>query len=356
MLKFAHSDTQQVSENGNSKLEWKKIIRPYLAIDDRKAWLQLLNTVVPFFFLWYLAYQAYLISFWLSLPISLLNAGFLMRIFVLMHDCGHGTFLKSAFLRNLVGHTTGWLTLTPYWQWSNDHAIHHNTSGNLNKQGYGDLWTVTAREYSQMTFSEKLHYRIYRFPLTILFFTPVLYFFFHQRLIKPHDGAKERRSVIYTNIFIAIMALAINFTIGWKAFLAVHLPTALIAQMMGFYFFYVQHQYENPYWKYNEEWDYFDASMKGSSFFKLPKLLQWFTANIGYHHIHHLCHLIPNYNLQKCHEENKLFQDPVKLDIMDSFKSLILHIYDESTEELISFRKYKKRYESSCPQPQPIDS
>ncbi len=340
MSKLTHSNIEQISEN------WKKIVRPYMALDDKKAWLQVINTIVPFVALWYLAYQAYLTSFWLGFPISLLNAGFLIRLFIIMHDCGHGTLFKSTFSRNLVGHIAGWLHLTPYSQWSNDHAIHHNTSGNLDKKrkAGNNIWTITTQEYSQMPPLEKFNYRFQRHPVTMLLINPIVYYFILMRLYQPHDGSKEKRSVLYTNLFIAIVTPVLCLTIGWKAFLAVHLPTTFIAQMTGFYFFYVQHQYENAYWKRNEEWDYFEASMKGSSFFKLPKILQWFTASIGYHHIHHLCHLIPNYNLQKCHEENKLFQNPVELSLLDSLKCFNLHIYDESTKELISFREYKKRY------------
>ena len=326
------------------KENWKKIVKHYSTPDEGKSWFQVANTLIPYFVLWFLSYQSLKIHFALSLFFSVLLAGFMVRTFIIMHDCGHGSFFKSSKKRTIVGYITGFLTWTPYWQWTNDHAIHHQTSGNLDKRGHGDVWTATVNEYKEMSFWGKIGYRLYRFPPVTFLLGPIFVFQWNFRFFKKHDGPKEKQSVIICNIFLVLMLATAHFTIGLKDFFIVHGIATLIAQIAGTWLFYVQHQYEGVYWRRNESWDYFDSAMEGSSYFKLPAPLQWISGNIGFHHLHHLSHKIPNYKLQKAMEENEIFKNPYTITMGSSLKSAFMHIYDEEHGDLISFGEYSRRY------------
>lgn len=332
-----------------TKENWKKIIRPYITPDHAKSWQQVLTAVPPYILCWVLSYQLFKISYFAALPMMLLAALFTVRSFIIMHDCGHGSFFKSKKLRTFIGYITGFVCFTPYHQWTLSHAIHHKHSGNLDKRGVGDVWTATVDEYQNMSALGKFGYRFYRHPFVTFFIGPFYIFMISYRFFAKEDGAKERRSVIITNLYIAAYILTMGTWLGWGTFLLIQFTILQMAQIMGVWLFYVQHQYEGVYWKRQGDWDYFDSAMNGCSYFKMPKILQWFSGNIGFHHIHHLSHSIPNYNLEKAMQENEIFQNPPTVNVLTSLKSAFLNIYDERTEELISFREMKKRYNSKVP-------
>lgn len=325
---------------------WKKIVRPYMEADHKKSWWQVANTLIPYFATWYLAYRSLEISYWLTLFFCLLNAGFMVRTFIIMHDCGHGSFFKSKKLRTIVGYITGFLTFTPYEQWTADHAAHHQTSGDLDRRGRGDVWTVTAQEYSNMSWSQRLGYRLYRNTFVTFIIGPIYLFQFRFRFTDKRDDAKGRKSVHICNAALLLIIGTLVYAIGWKAFLMIQIPATVVAQFTGTWLFYVQHQYEDVYWERHENWDYFDAAMKGCSYFKMSRLMHWFTGNIGFHHLHHLSHLIPNYNLRRAMEENEIFQEPSVVTWKTCWKTALMKVYDEDRKELITFSEYRKRYEA----------
>ncbi|TNE97585.1 MAG: fatty acid desaturase [Deltaproteobacteria bacterium] len=324
--------------------DWKIIAKKYSTPDPVKSWGQIANTLIPYFTLWYLAYRALEISIWLTIAISLLNQFFNCRTFIIMHDCGHGSFFKSKKLRTIVGTICGILTFTPYEQWTKSHATHHNTSGNLDKRGIGDIWTLTATEYGEMSPWNRLMYHLYRFPFVTFVLGPFYLFQIAYRVKAKGDGPLQDRNRWLTNFALVAIITTLCLTIGWKAFLAVHLPIVIVSNTLGAWLFFVQHQYEDVYWRKTEDYDYFQACMKGCSYLKLPKLFQFGTGNIGIHHIHHLSHKIPNYNLQRAFDENDIFQDCTILGFWDSFKGIWLKLYDENTQSMISFGEYYRRY------------
>jgi len=326
---------------------WKKIVKPYTTPSLLKSWWQVTNTLIPYFFLWWLSYKVIGISYWLLLPLCFLNGLFMVRTFIIFHDCGHGSFFKSKILRTLVGYITGVLTFTPYWQWTKDHAGHHATSGNLNKRGMGDITTITVNEYKQMHWIEKFGYRLYRMPFVTFFVGPFYFFILKFRFFQKEDGPKEKRSVLITNMALVILIGALASLMGFKNFLIIQAGILLFSQPIGIFLFYVQHQYEDAYWEKNEKWNFYDASVRGSSYFKLPKVLQWFSGNIGFHHIHHLSHQIPNYNLEKCMNENEVFQNSKIITLSEGFSTLFLKLWDEDKKSMITWSEYKKLHASS---------
>jgi omega-6 fatty acid desaturase (delta-12 desaturase) len=282
-------------------------------------------------------------SYWLTLALAIPTAGFLARIFIIQHDCGHGSFFKSRKANDYLGSFCGVLTFTPYYYWRKSHAIHHATASNLAERGIGDIYTMTVREYLQQSKWGRLKYRLYRHPLFLFVIVPTFLFVVLYRF--PHPDSKswkrERASVWWTNVMLAALAVGLGLTIGFKALLLVHLPIMVLAATVGTWLFFVQHQFEDTYWAKEDEWDYTLAALKGSSYYKLPKVLQWFTGNIGFHHIHHLSPRIPNYLLEKCHEENPIFHQVIVLTLWTSFKSIFLSLWDEDQGRLVSFRQLK---------------
>jgi omega-6 fatty acid desaturase (delta-12 desaturase) len=268
-----------------------------------------------------------------------------VRIFIIQHDCGHGSFFKSRQANDYLGSACSLFTLTPYLYWRKGHAIHHASAGNLEHRGVGDVYTMTVKEYLAQSPWGRLKYRFYRHPLVLFMLAPALLFFILYRFPDPRAKAlkREQASVWWTNLAIGVVVAALSLTIGWQAFLLVHLPITLLAATLGTWLFFVQHQFEDTYWAKEGEWDYTLAALQGSSYYKLPLVLQWFTGNIGFHHIHHLSPRIPNYLLQRCHEENPLFQQVVVLTLGSSFKTIFLSLWDEDQRRLVSFGQLKSR-------------
>jgi omega-6 fatty acid desaturase (delta-12 desaturase) len=323
-----------VTSNDNS---WQKVVMKYNFPDHLVSWWQVINTVVPYVGIWILMVYTLEISYWLTLLLSVFAAGFLVRIFIIFHDCGHGSFFKSDRLNKLVGIPLGLLVFTPYHRWHRDHKEHHMTVGNLDKRGVGDVQTLTVKEYLLLSPWKKFSYRFYRHPLFLIAVAPLLLFLIQHRLPKAYMTFMQKMYVHLSTLAIAIIALLVIWAIGWKAFVMIQLPIIYIASVHGVWLFYVQHQYESVKWVRGDEWDYKTIAIEGSSFFKLPAVLRWFTGNIGFHHIHHLSPRIPNYKLNQCHKENPMFQDVEPITFFSSLKSLRLRLWDEEKQKLIGF-------------------
>ena len=329
-------------ENGTKTLttsspSWMEIVSRYNFSDPLKSWWQLINSVIPYLALWAAMIWSLQISYWITLLLSVFAAGFLVRIFIIFHDCGHGSFFKSQRLNRIVGVITGFMAFTPYHKWHHDHKEHHATVGNLDKRGTGDVDTLTIEEFLKRSKWDQFRYRIYRHPIFLFGIAPFLVFVFQNRLTKKYMSRKEKGYLHLTNLALILAILLSMWAIGWKAYLLIQLPVLYIAAIHGLWLFYVQHQYENVVWKRSNEWSYKDIAMEGSSYFKLPKVLQWFTGNIGFHHIHHLSPRIPNYKLPVCYKENQIFQTVQPITFFSSLKSLKLRLWDEKRNKLVGF-------------------
>jgi omega-6 fatty acid desaturase (delta-12 desaturase) len=279
------------------------------------------------------------VSYFLTLFLSVFAAGFMVRLFIIFHDCGHGSFFKSTKLSDVVGIILGILTFTPYYKWHRAHKIHHATVGNLDKRGTGDVWVLTVDEFNTIKRWKRRFYRVYRNPLIMFMIGSPLIFLVLNRLTNRHLNKKEKLNVYFTNFVLLLMLVLMHFTIGIKAYLMIQLPVIFIGSVMGVWLFYVQHQFEGVHWYRQDEWDYKTVALQGSSFYKLPKVLQWFSGNIGFHHIHHLSPKIPNYKLANCHKENTLFSEISPITLWTSIRTMKLRLWNERSGKLISFRE-----------------
>lgn len=324
-----------------SEDRWVKIIAPYRNGDSLHSWWQITNTFVPYVILWILMVISFSYSYWITLPIILVSSGFLVRLFIIFHDCGHGSFFKSKRLSEVVGFIIGVLAFTPYHRWHNAHLTHHRTVGNLDKRGSGDVWTLTVDEYLALPKRKQLAYRIFRNPFIMFGLGAGLMFLIGNRFTKKSFTRKEKLSVYATNAGIALLAATLCLTIGWKAYLLIQIPVMYFAAIGGVYLFYLQHQFEGTHWYGEQDWDFKTVALQGSSYYKLPKVLQWFSGNIGFHHIHHLSSKIPNYRLEKCHRENELFSSIKPIPFFRGFKYVNLKLWDRKTGRLIRFKDLK---------------
>ena len=321
----------------DSAARWREIVAKYQTPGVKPAVWQLVSTLVPLALTVVLMNWSLSVSYWLTLALAFPAAGFFIRTFIIMHDCGHGSFLPSKTWNNVVGWITGILTSTPYAHWRREHAIHHATSGHLEQRGTGDISTMTVREYLNASRFRRLYYRIYRNPITLLGFGPIVLFIKHRWPTRGIAGRKEVWNVHLTNLALAALATAFTLLTGFRDFLLIWAPIALLAGTIGVWLFYVQHQFEEAYWRGGDEWDYATAAVHGSSYFRLPKVLQWFTGNIGFHHVHHLSPKIPNYRLERCHRENPTFQKVVTLTLWQSVRTMGLRLWDEESGRMVGF-------------------
>jgi len=321
--------------------QWQDLVKKYQFPDNWRSVWQIANSVIPYIAIWYLMYRSLSVSYFLTLLLALPAAGLMTRIFIIMHDCGHGSFFKSSKANHLVGTVTGILTHTPYFQWTREHAIHHASSGDLSRRGVGDVTTLTVNEYLALSKWGRLKYRLYRNPLVLLGVGPHFIFLLWHRFTGKHSGRRERNNVYVTNLGMLILYGSLWWVMGLKALLMIAAPIVIIAGACGVWLFYVQHQYEDTYWRGRGEWDYATSALLGSSYYKLPRVVQWFTGNIGFHHIHHLSPKIPNYKLQQCHEENPLFQESTVLGFRKSLKSASLRLWDEERQRMVGFSHLK---------------
>jgi len=318
--------------------DWKRAIEPYVGPDSRRATLQVATTLGLLAIAFVAMVYAMDVSILLALAIAPVTAGLLVRTFIMMHDCAHGSLFESRRINDLVGYVTGVLTLTPFDQWRRDHALHHASSGDLDRRGHGDVPTITVREYKAKPPKAQFTYRLIRHPASLMFVGPI-HLMVGQRLRSRSKATKDKQitSVWATNAGIVVgLALAI-WAIGWKATLLVYGLPIYLAAMAGIWLFYVQHQFEDAYWESHDQWDYVTACLRGSSHLKLPAVFQWFTGSIGLHHIHHLSPRIPNYRLQRCHDDNVLFQSAPEVTFRSGMAALRLALWDEDRRRMVRF-------------------
>lgn len=318
---------------------WQKVIMKYNQPDLRKSIWQIYNSVIPYFILWYLMVQSLQVSYIITLFLIIIASGFLVRIFIIFHDCGHGSFFKSKKTNHIVGIICGILAYTPYDKWHSQHSGHHATTVNLDKRGIGDVWTMTVNEYKNSSKGKRFFYRAFRNPFIMFTVGPLFMIIVQNRFSKKSLTPKERWNVYFTNIVLLLMAIGMSFLIGIKAFLIIQIPLIVISHVIGLWLFYIQHQFEDVSWDRADTWDYKTAAIQGSSFLKLPGILQWFTGNIGFHHVHHLSPRIPNYYLARCQYENDMFKDVKPITLISTFKALNLSLWDEANHQLVRFRK-----------------
>ena len=329
-------------QSSTATVSWRTMVKPYISADTWRSIWQILNSIVPFGIVFYLMYRSLAVSYGLTLALSVLAAGFMIRIFIIMHDCGHSSFFQSRRANLIVGTISGILVNTPYLQWTREHSIHHATSGDLDRRSVGDVETLTVKEYLSRSKFDRFKYRLYRHPLVTFGLGPHYIFLFCARFVGKNSGPRERQGVYLTNVALFALWGSLIWAMGLKAFLLVWVPLQIFAGAWGVWLFYVQHQFENTHWNRHENWDYATAALQGSSYYKLPRLMQWFSGNIGFHHIHHLCAKIPNYKLEACHKANSFFQEVPTLTFWQSLKCMNMKLWDEENQRLIRFGELKK--------------
>ena len=325
-----------------AQASWQALVAKYQSPHLGKSIWQIVNTFGLYLLVWGLMYWSQSVSYWLTLVLAVPAAGLLVRIFIILHDCGHGSFFKSNKANDVVGTIAGILTFTPYLQWRREHAIHHASSGDLDRRGVGDVYTMTVEEYRRSPWWKRLGYRLYRSSLVMFGLGPLFVFLIAHRLVSPHAGKREKVNLHLTNLGILAILLVLSAAFGFKEYLMIQLPIIWLASTAGVWMFYIQHQFEDTYWKDHPEWQYAAAALQGSSYYQLPKVLQWFTGNIGFHHIHHLSPRIPNYNLEKCYKENPLFQHVTVVTFWESLRAVSLKLWDEQGQKLVGFKHLKR--------------
>jgi omega-6 fatty acid desaturase (delta-12 desaturase) len=330
------------SREEGSNLAWKKIVAKYQQPALGRSLWQLSNTLVPYAVLWYLMYRSLAISYWLTAPLAILAGGFLVRVFIIFHDCSHGSFFVSRRANAVCGSILGLFTLTAFHHWRWEHSVHHASSGDLDRRGTGDIWTLTVQEYLESSRWKRFAYRLARNPVILFVVAPLVLFLVRERFPIAKAGRTERLSVYLTNLGVLGIALGLISVFGIKAYLLIQLSVILVAGSAGVWLFYVQHQFEGVYWERREQWDYTKAALQGSSFYKLPKVLQWFSGNIGFHHIHHLSPRIPNYHLERCHKAEPLFQTVKPVTLLTSLRSFTFRLWDEQRQKLVGYSALRK--------------
>lgn len=337
------------AQTQGSRPNWFQATSKYGQPSFRKAIWQLLDTFVPYLALWilmvFMVQRGY--SYWILLALIITASALLVRIFIFFHDCCHNSFFASQRANRILGYFSGILIFTPYDDWRRSHGRHHATVQDLDRRGVGDIWTLTAEEYLAAPKLKRFAYRLYRNPFVLFGLSPSTHFLILQRFPKKGAGKRERYSVVFTDLAILAIIGVSSLTIGWGTYFFIQLPIMAIAGTIGVWLFYVQHQFEGVYWARHESWDPMRAALEGSSYYKLPKVLQWFTGNIGLHHIHHVRPRIPNYHLQQCYEDIPTLQAVEPLTMRRSLKSLRLNLWDEAGQKLVSFRSMKTHPQQS---------
>jgi len=336
--------------------DWKKIAASYARPDWTRSLWQLANTAIPFFVLWIAVWQLSEISWWLVPPVSLLASGFLMRLFIIQHDAGHCSWSPSQTFSNWVGRGIGVLTFTPYAYWRRTHGIHHATSGDLDRRIAGDIPTITLEEYLARGRLGRLRYRIFRFPLVFFTLGPLYQFFVKYRF--PYEGLPEPkwpflRSALYTDIAIVALLWALDPVMGWQKALLVHTVILLPGLTLGVWLFYIQHNFEETYWRRHGDWDHGTAALEGSSYYQMPRLLNWLTGDIAVHHVHHLCSRIPNYRLREVLADHPELENVSRVEFWPSFRAAFLHLWDHETERMVGFKTARERERARGWEPTP---
>jgi omega-6 fatty acid desaturase (delta-12 desaturase) len=321
---------------------WREALAPYARPDRGRSAINLATSVAPYLLVVGLMYVALDISYLLTLALAILAAGFLVRTFIVFHDCTHGSFLESKRANTWVGTAVGLLVFATFGCWRHKHAVHHATAGDLDRRGVGDVATITVAEYQARSWYGRLGYRMFRHPLVMFGIGPVIALVVQPRLISRSDRPRIQRSVMATNLALIALIGGLCWLIGWQSYLLIQAPTLMFAGAAGIWLFYVQHQFEDVYWETGEHWSYADAALRGSSYLKLPKVLQFFTGNIGLHHVHHLSARIPNYNLQRAHDENPMFHSVPTLSLVDGIRTVRLKLYDEQRRRMVTFGQARR--------------
>jgi omega-6 fatty acid desaturase (delta-12 desaturase) len=325
---------QEAQERG---AYWTAQLAPYAIPSIRRSVLDLATSVLPYLALLVAEYYSLRVGYLLTLAISVLAAGFLLRTYIDFHDCSHGSFLPTKRGNQWLGSVLGVLVFAPFANWRHNHAVHHATAADLDRRGQGDVPTLTVAEYYARPWRGRLAYRLFRNPLVMFGLGPLGAMIIAPRIVPRNARPRIKRSVHLTNLALAVLVAGACLLVGWRDFLLIQGPPALLAGAAGIWLFYVQHQFEDTYWERNTGWTYADAALRGSSYLKLPKVLQFFTGNIGLHHVHHLNSRIPNYNLQAAHDSNPVFESVPTLSIWDGLRATRLKLWDEDSRRLVTW-------------------
>ena len=343
---MTHATPENRSPAPASAFNWAQTLARYRQPNTPRSIFEIAISFVPLAALWVLAWWMYALGYWwLSLLIAIPASGFLVRLFMIQHDCGHGAFFRHRLANDWIGRAIGVLTFTPYDFWRQTHAEHHATSGNLDRRGIGDLDTLTVREYLAMPWHGRLRYRLYRHPLVLFGLGPAYLFLLQHRLpvgLMRGAGWRPWVSTMATNLAIVLIAATLMWFIGFWAFVLVHLPITLLAASIGVWLFYIQHQFESTQWEHERDWNQHEAALYGSSHYELPFVLRWFTANIGVHHVHHLCARIPFYRLPRALRDYPELRGVSRLTLLQSFRCVQLRLWDESQRRMVSFRSVSR--------------
>ncbi len=340
-----------VTDPRKERPAWVAGLKKYEMPDSAKVALQLADTLIPYFALLAAMYMTmrWRLPYGVTLLIAVPASALFVRTFVFFHDCCHGSYVRSALGLRVLGNILGVIVFTPYAQWRHSHGIHHSTSGNLDRRGIGDIWTMTLEEYAAASKARQILYRVFRNPFVLFGLIPAFAFLIKQRLPNRHSRGSQVLSVLFTDAALAGIIVAASLTIGIKAYLMIQIPVMILGGAAGFWLFYVQHQFDPSYWTRSEDWESMESAMLGSSYYKLPAVLQWISANIGFHHIHHLRPRIPNYNLQRCLNDTPELQLPGFLSLGRSLKSMHLKVWDEKLKVLLTFRETTRLLRRAAP-------
>ena len=328
----------------------------YRGADSSRSIFQFVTTAGAYFAVCTLMLSCFIGEFYFAAGLlSVLASGLLVRLFIIQHDCGHGSYFKTRRANDMVGRFISILTFTPYDFWRRAHAMHHASSGNLNRRGVGSLDTLTVNEYTALPERERRIYKLYRSPISQLIVIPILYIFFVQRFppsqslpfLKDYHSisfSDSWRSIFGLDVALAAGILLMGVYVGWIPLLLCYMPVVVLTTLLGGWLFFIQHQFEGAYWSKDTNWNFHEASVFGSSYYDLPPILKWFSGSIGLHHIHHLCSMIPNYKLQSCLNSYPELKQINRMTILDSLKCLRWALWDESQKKMIGFRDLKTAY------------
>lgn len=337
-----------------NKSQWNQRLKPYALPNRRKSTLQIINSVLPYLAIWVIdgVLLTSALPLWVKIfgacALSVFGGLFMVRIFILFHDCTHLSFFHSKRACSFWGHIFGVLTFTPYKTWQHEHNMHHGSVGDLDRRGMGDVWTLTVDEYASRSKFGRLVYRLYRNPIVLFVIAPVVLFAILNRFpARKKTSREEWVSSTITNLGLLATFLMTWAVFGWQMYFAIQLPILFVAATAGVWLFFVQHQFEDVYWAHHEQWDIVKAALEGSTYFKLPIVLEWFTGHIGYHHVHHLNARIPNYNLKKCFGEVEGLEPMNTIQFFGSFKLALLELYDEVNGKMIGFGELRRRRKGS---------
>jgi len=325
---------------------WRDALEPYARADRGRSLSFALTSVLPYLLLFVLMDLSLGISYLVTLALAIPAAGFLVRIYIIFHDCTHGSFLASKRANRWLGTSLGLLVFSTFECWKHNHAVHHASAGDLDRRGVGDVRTLTVAEYAATRWRGRLAYRLFRSPLVMFGLGPIFALVVQPRIVPRSARPRIKRGVMATNVALVLLVGGLCWLMGWRHYLLVEIPTIMLAGAAGIWLFYVQHQFEDVYWESSPGWSYADAALRGSSYLKLPKVLQFFSGNIGFHHVHHLSARIPSYNLPRSHDENPIFRDVPTLSLMDGLRAVRLKLYDQDHGRMVSFAQARAGHSS----------